>query len=48
MKRLEFHISYICNHNCIFCSEYDRLKKYKKNPISFLEIKAILIDRRKK
>ena len=48
MKRLEFHISYICNHNCIFCSEYDRLQKYKNNPLTILQIKTILLDRRKK
>ncbi len=48
MKRLEFHISYICNHDCIFCSEYDRLVTYKKNPLTILQIKTILLDRRKK
>lgn len=47
MKRLEFHISYICNHDCIFCSEYDRLIAYKKNPLTILQIKTILLDRRK-
>lgn len=48
MKRLEFHISYICNHDCIFCSEYDRLKAYKNNPLTIFQIKTILLDRRKK
>ncbi len=48
MKRLEFHISYICNHSCIFCSEYDRLEKYNKFPLTILQIKTILLDRRKK
>lgn len=48
MKRLEFHISYICNHKCIFCSEYDRMTNFEKYPLSDLQIKAILIDRRKK
>nr|MDD3720125.1 radical SAM protein [Candidatus Gracilibacteria bacterium] len=47
MKRLEFHISYICNHNCIFCSEYDRLQKYRTSPLTILQIKTILVDRRK-
>ena len=48
MKRLEFHISYICNHACIFCSEHGRISSYKKSPLSLLQIKTILIDRRKK
>lgn len=48
MKRLEFHISYRCNHNCIFCSEYDRLNAHANHPLSLMQIKAILIDRRKK
>ena len=47
MKRLEFHISYICNHYCIFCSEYDRLKAYKHNPLNVFQIKTILLDRKK-
>lgn len=48
MKRLEFHISYKCNHNCIFCSEEERMIKFKDNPISNKEIKVILLDRKKK
>lgn len=48
MKRLEFHISYICNHSCIFCSEYDRLLAFKKFPLISFQIKTILLDRRKK
>jgi organic radical activating enzyme len=48
MKRLEFHISYICNHKCIFCSEEDRLIKYKDNPLTIFQIKTILLDRKKK
>jgi len=48
MKRLEFHISYICNHKCIFCSEAERLEKYKNNPLTLFQIKTILLDRRKK
>lgn len=29
MNRLEFHISYSCINNCIFCSESEQLKKFK-------------------
>lgn len=27
MRRLEFHISYKCDNNCLFCSERERLKE---------------------
>lgn len=46
-KRLEFHISYNCVNNCSFCSEYDRMEGFKKNPVSFNEIKKELILKRK-
>lgn len=48
MKRLEFHITYICNHACIFCSEDDRMKSFRDAPLSLLQVKVILIDRAKK
>jgi len=48
MKRLEFHISYICPHKCIFCSEADRMDDFQNHPLSLLQIKTILVDRRKK
>lgn len=48
MKRLEFHITYICNHACIFCSEDTRMRKFSKNPLTPLQVKVILIDRAKK
>lgn len=48
MKRLEFHISYICTHKCIFCSESDRMTNFKNHPLTLLQIKTILVDRRKK
>lgn len=47
VKRLEFHISYNCVNNCSFCSEYDRMKQFKKNPVSFNEIKKELILKKK-
>src|SRR3990167_5263351 len=47
MNRLEFHISYTCVNDCIFCSESDRMKRYKKYPVSFLEIKKVLAAKRK-
>lgn len=48
MNRLEFHISYTCVNNCIFCSESDRMEKFKNYTISFAEIKKKLIAKRKK
>ena len=47
MKRLEFHISYTCVNKCSFCSEYDRMEQFKRNPVSFSEIKKELIVKRK-
>ena len=47
MERLEFHISYKCNNNCIFCSEADRLDKFVAYPLSFEEIENKLIAKRK-
>lgn len=47
MNRLEFHISYRCVNKCSFCSEYDRMERFKKNPVSFNEIKKELILKRK-
>jgi len=47
MERLEFHVSYQCNNNCIFCSEADRLAKFSAYPLTFSEIKNKLIAKRK-
>lgn len=46
-KRLEFHISYACVNNCSFCSEHDRMERFKKNPVLFGEIRRELIKKRK-
>jgi len=48
MKRLEFHITYICNHACIFCSEDDRMQKYHDSPLTEIQVRTILVDRAKK
>lgn len=48
MKRLEFHITYICNHACIFCSEDDRMQKYHHSPLTEIQVRTILVDRAKK
>lgn len=46
-KHLEFHISYVCVNNCSFCSEHDRMERFKKSPVLFGEIKRELIKKRK-
>lgn len=48
MKRLEFHITYFCNHACIFCSEDDRMQRYNKFPLTEIQVRTILVDRAKK
>lgn len=48
IERLEFHISYICNSNCVFCSENDRLNEFRA--VKFLPkilIKKILKEKKK-
>ena len=48
MKRLEFHITYICNHACVFCSEDERMRKYSAHPLTAAQIVAVLVDRARK
>lgn len=46
IERLEFHISYACNNDCVFCSENDRLEKF--SAVKFLPkilVKKILKDK---
>jgi MoaA/NifB/PqqE/SkfB family radical SAM enzyme len=38
MKRVEFHISYKCFNNCIFCSESDQLQRFKNKFVAKEEI----------
>ncbi len=47
MKRLEIHISYSCPNNCIFCSEKNRLKRFKNYNINFDKIFNLLSEKRK-
>lgn len=47
MNRLEFHISYACVNDCVFCSESDRMERFKKLPVDFSEIKKVLAAKRK-
>lgn len=47
MKRLEFHISYKCNNNCIFCGEGLKLRKSGDKFLPLPVIKKELIKKRK-
>jgi len=47
MKRLEIHISYACSNNCIFCSEKNRLQRFKDFKVNFNELENLLIAKRK-
>lgn len=47
IKRLEFHISYTCVNDCSFCSEYDRMERFRRSPVSLVEIKKELVKKRK-
>lgn len=47
MRRLEFHISYQCNNNCIFCGERFRLDKNRNTFVSSKKIKSILLAKSK-
>lgn len=47
-KTLDFHMTTTCNHACIFCSEDDRMTRYKNHPLTMIQIKTILVDRAKK
>lgn len=42
INHLDFHISYQCNNNCIFCSSSEAIDKFKNYPLKFEEIFTIL------
>jgi MoaA/NifB/PqqE/SkfB family radical SAM enzyme len=48
ITRVEFHISYKCLNNCVFCSERDQIKKFKDQFVSKNEIEKKLIEFSKK
>lgn len=47
VKRLEFHMSYVCNHACIFCSESVRMDTHVKTPLSLDEMVGVVLRKRK-
>ncbi|MBI5622579.1 MAG: radical SAM protein [Elusimicrobia bacterium] len=47
IRRLEFHISYECRQHCLFCSEADRLKRWKGSPVTPAEMARVLAEKRR-
>ncbi len=46
VKRLEFHMSYTCNQDCIFCSESVRMRQYQNHPLSYKEMVQTITRKR--
>ena len=42
MERLELHLTYTCPERCVFCSEADRMQRYKQFPVTWGRIATIL------
>ncbi len=47
IKRLEFHMSYVCNQECVFCSESVRMRQYQKHPLSYKEMIETITRKRR-
>lgn len=46
IKRLEFHMSYVCNQDCVFCSESVRMRQYQNHPLSYKEMVQTITRKR--
>ena len=46
IRRLEFHVSYACGQSCLFCSEADRLARWKGAPVTAAEMARVLAEKR--
>lgn len=46
-RRLELHLSYTCGQKCAFCSESERMNRWKHAPLKAEEITQVLLKRRK-
>ncbi len=42
MQRLEVHIAYTCPERCTFCSEEDRMARYKQFGVTFAQVATVL------
>ncbi|MBI5881798.1 MAG: radical SAM protein [Elusimicrobia bacterium] len=47
IRRLEFHVSYDCGQSCLFCSEADRLARWKGAPVTAAEMARVLAEKRR-
>jgi len=47
VKRLEFHMSYVCNQTCIFCSESVRMDTHVRSPLTLEEMVRVVLRKRK-
>lgn len=45
-KRLEFHIAYDCVQHCLFCSEHDRLRRFRGKSVFAVEAVRELLKKR--
>ena len=46
-ERLEIHVSYTCGNSCLFCSERNRLRRFRTLDLSGAEIAGILREKRR-
>ncbi|MDD4907710.1 MAG: radical SAM protein [Candidatus Omnitrophica bacterium] len=47
MEHIDFHVSYTCVNNCIFCSSSDAIAAFKGHPLKYEQIINILKKKRK-
>lgn len=46
-RRLELHLSYACAQRCAFCSESDRMARWRGSPVRGDEAARVLIEKRR-
>ena len=46
MNRLEFHMAYVCTNRCVFCSEKDRMRRFRRYPITRRAVERVLKEKR--
>lgn len=46
VRRIELHINYECVNSCVFCSERDHMREFRRHPASFEDIAGILRRKR--
>ncbi len=48
MERLELHLTYTCPERCVFCSEEDRMARYREFPVTFGRAARVLRSHRER